>query len=82
MHLKYHTTWSIVPMPILQDGLKEHIDCKTCIAHTLNPILYQPLIVFNSLVFSASNHRESLVDLDLLVPPEPVAPLETMACPV
>lgn len=40
----------------------------------------KPLTVFDSVSFSAPNHRERLVELDLLVPLEPVVPLATLAC--
>lgn len=37
-------------------------------------------VFLQSTLFSASYHRESLVELDLLVPLEPVVPLVTLAC--
>lgn len=40
----------------------------------------KPLTVFDPVIFSASYNRESLADLDLLVPLEPVALLETLVC--
>lgn len=40
----------------------------------------KPWTVCDPLFLSVSYHRESLVELDLLVPLEPVVPLETLAC--
>lgn len=55
------------------DGKKHLLESQTCIKYSIYMFLY-------STSSSASYHRESLVELDLLVPLEPVAPLVTLAC--
>lgn len=40
----------------------------------------KPLAEHDPVIFSASYHRERLVELDPLVPPEPVVLLETLVC--
>lgn len=40
----------------------------------------KPLTVHDPVIFSASHHRERLVELDPLVPLEPVVLLETLVC--